>query len=344
MEAINSTIPAAQPTTGAPANLAPKQLSASNTTWIVYFVVEMVLTLGLGAFLIQIVPAVGFVWIVAVFLVASYQLNSRKEINDARESGLWPQPGELPTLEHVKLLARAGKRRLAIKLYRQIHGVSGADAKAAVEKLAGHSTPPHEAGAPPPATQPPATAVSLEPRLSKAALAGAAWAFGFFPFAVGSLLIVGTATDFYGRRPQSAIQMLQLLFEQWGTDIPPGTPLWQAVLLITILSVGLTAPFGATILGYVALSHIRHSAGRLYGLGLALFDVLLFPLVIADCLIFLLLVSIWSPLGRLLAGPMPPNSALSPIPLFLLTGLISVVLDYFIVRKVWRSIHRKSEI
>ena len=135
VETITSTTPAAARTNSPLAMLAPKQLPASNTAWIVFFVVEMVLTLGLGAFLMQIVPALGFVWIVAVFLVASYQLNSRKEINDARESGLWPQSGEIPTLEHVKLLARAGKKGLAIKLYRQIHGVSSSAAKAAVKEL-----------------------------------------------------------------------------------------------------------------------------------------------------------------------------------------------------------------
>jgi len=135
VETITSTTPAAARTNTPQAKLAPKQLPASNTAWIVFFVVEMVLTLGMGAFLTQIVPAFGFVWIVAVFLVASYQLNSRKEINDARESGLWPQSGEIPTLDHVKLLARAGKKGLAIKLYRKIHGVSSSAAKAAVKEL-----------------------------------------------------------------------------------------------------------------------------------------------------------------------------------------------------------------
>lgn len=125
---------------------APKQLPTSSTAWIVFFIVEMALTLGFGVFLLHIVPGVGVVWIVAVFLVGSHQLNSRKDINDARESGLWPQPGELPTLEHVKLLMRAGKKRLAIKLYRQIHGGSLADAKAAVEKLDDPSRPASRKG------------------------------------------------------------------------------------------------------------------------------------------------------------------------------------------------------
>jgi tRNA A-37 threonylcarbamoyl transferase component Bud32 len=146
VETITATTPATAPTTGAQASSVPKQRPAENSSWIAFFVVEMVLTLGLGAFLWQMVPAFGVVWIVAVFLVASYQLNSRKEINEARECGLWPQPGEVPTLEHVRLLARAGKRRLAIGLYRQIHGVSLVDAKAAVEKLDGQARPEYPGG------------------------------------------------------------------------------------------------------------------------------------------------------------------------------------------------------
>ena len=43
--------------------------------------------------------------------------------------------------------------------------------------------------------------------------------------------------------------------------------------------VGLAAAFVTTILGMVSIAHIHHSAGRLYGTGLALFDALLFPLL-----------------------------------------------------------------
>jgi tetratricopeptide (TPR) repeat protein len=154
VETITSTSQGAAPVTNASPNLAPKQLPGSDTTWVVLFAVEMVLTLGLGAFLLQIVPAVGFVWILAVFLVASYQLNSRKEIQRARESGMWPQLGEVPALEHVKRLAQAGKKVLAIKLYRQMHGASLADAKAAVEKLTVQSAPPRDPKAQPPAAPP----------------------------------------------------------------------------------------------------------------------------------------------------------------------------------------------
>ena len=70
-------------------------------------------------------------------VVVVLQLHSRQQIQQARVRGLWLQLGELPTLEHVKRLAQAGEKILAIKLYRQIHRVSLAEAKAAVAKLAG---------------------------------------------------------------------------------------------------------------------------------------------------------------------------------------------------------------
>jgi hypothetical protein len=78
--------------------------------------------------------AYGSLGIVLIFVL---ERHSRRQIQQARERGLWPHLGEPPTPEHVRRLAQAGEKILAIKLYRQIHRVSLADAKAAVEKLAG---------------------------------------------------------------------------------------------------------------------------------------------------------------------------------------------------------------
>jgi Protein kinase domain len=73
----------------------------------------------------------------AIILICALQLHSLQRIQQARERGLWPKLGEVPTLEQVKGLAQAGEKVLAIKLYRQIERTSVSDAKAAVEKLAG---------------------------------------------------------------------------------------------------------------------------------------------------------------------------------------------------------------
>ncbi|HIF01548.1 MAG TPA: hypothetical protein EYG03_09465 [Planctomycetes bacterium] len=49
---------------------------------------------------------------------------------------------------------------------------------------------------------------------------------------------------------------------------------------------GLLAPFITTILGFVAVSDIRRSNGRLVGLGLAFADAAFFPFLLLDALIF----------------------------------------------------------
>lgn len=51
------------------------------------------------------------------------------------------------------------------------------------------------------------------------------------------------------------------------------------------LVLGATAPFGTTILGVVAISQIRQSGGRLYGMGLAIADALYLPALISGVLI-----------------------------------------------------------
>ena len=72
---------------------------------------------------------------------------------------------------------------------------------------------------------------------------------------------------------------------------PAATPAWAMIApaaqlaLFPLLAVAFTAPFGATILGIIAISQIRQSVGRLYGMPLAIFDTLVFPLLLLDALI-----------------------------------------------------------
>jgi hypothetical protein len=63
----------------------------------------------------------------------------------------------------------------------------------------------------------------------------------------------------------------------------PETTSWLTrALAHAVLGSGMAAPLLTTFLGIIAISKIRHSAGRVYGLGLALFDALLFPLLLLD--------------------------------------------------------------
>ena len=61
---------------------------------------------------------------------------------------------------------------------------------------------------------------------------------------------------------------------------PTGPQWWQYLLMFTTLPTGVAAPFATTILGMISISQIRHSAGKLHGLALAVADTLLFPLLV----------------------------------------------------------------
>ena len=110
--------------------------------------------------------------------------------------------------------------------------------------------------------------------------------------------------------------------EPWG--IP-----WVGVLVLAPLGlIGLSAPFGTTILGLVAVSHIRHSGGRLYGMGLAVFDTLLFPLLLLDGPL-LFLVMTWADVE------MSPG-------IFLVFIALVFIADVAVVVLVWRLLQRRA--
>jgi len=157
------------------------------------------------------------------------------------------------------------------------------------------------------------------PRLSRLAIAGAVWA----PFFLGVVLLVLDAHVAIGPPSQQA-----------------GLAVGLKLLAFALLAVGLMAPFGTTILGLVSLSQIRHSAGRLYELGLALFDALLYPLLILDGLIGWLWYAFFSFVVEMVMkgqGPGDPRPVSSTQLIIALTLLTSAVVDYFIVRAAWRA-------
>ena len=71
-----------------------------------------------------------------------------------------------------------------------------------------------------------------------------------------------------------------------GIPLGFGGPLWwrmaYAIFVVPLTLIAVTAPFASTILGWIAVSQIRNSKGRLHGMGLAVFDGLLFPLLALD--------------------------------------------------------------
>lgn len=159
----------------------------------------------------------------------------------------------------------------------------------------------------------------IPPRFSRAAVVGACWA----PFVLALLVAL---------YPAARVSV------EPGQPVP-GPALRQMVLMFPLLLLGLSAPFGTTILGWTAVSQIRHSAGRLYGLGLAVFDGLLFPLLALDGLLYLFWGWVGDAAGQVMVWELDltPSGVRSLI--LLLTLLTCAGLNLVIVRKVWRAVN-----
>ena len=119
-----------------------------------------------------------------------------------------------------------------------------------------------------------------------------------------------------------------------------GPAWWQIALQFTLLPLGLTAPFGTTILGWVAVSQIRRSAGKLYGMGLAVFDGLIFPLLVLDGVIFGLLW--WAVRTMIQALGYGPAAEPKFAVVLFLTLLVAIPLDWLIVRHIWHAVNPSS--
>ncbi|MEI6077719.1 MAG: serine/threonine-protein kinase, partial [Verrucomicrobiota bacterium] len=114
---------------------------------------------------------------------------------------------------------------------------------------------------------------------------------------------------------------------------------WRWILglpAILLICLGQVAP---TILGWIAVTQIRHSAGKLYGLGLAVFDGLLFPLLALD-------VAIWLAFGKTwIHNPPQYGTRLGKFLvehdyLPLLLPILCAVVDWLIIRAVWRAVNK----
>jgi len=168
------------------------------------------------------------------------------------------------------------------------------------------------------------------PRFSRTAMWGAMWAgWGL----IGALFISGGS-------------MSRL---QW----------WEKVIAIIWTVSVVAAPIGATILGGISISQIRRSAGRRYGMGLAVFDGLLFPLLVLDGLILWLCVAVSRWCADFYANPAMQNRPdVSPAfstqlanllashaeILILIGAFISLVVDFLVVRRVWHAANKPLDV
>jgi predicted Ser/Thr protein kinase len=100
-------------------------------------------------------------------------------------------------------------------------------------------------------------------------------------------------------------------------------------IMMSIL--GLSAPIGTTILGWIAVRQIRRSAGKLRGMRLAVFDGLFFPLL-------LLVVAVGFTFG-LLISELEMGSP-KTVQVYALALLVCSPLCWFITRCVWRKVNK----
>jgi hypothetical protein len=162
--------------------------------------------------------------------------------------------------------------------------------------------------------------VPATPRLSRVAVAGAVWA-PFFVFVVVSTFVAVPVRV------------------EAGTE-PPGPAWWQITLAVTLLPLGLTAPFGTTICGAVSLAQIRHSGGRLYGLGLAVFDLLLYPLLVLDAVIGFVVFAVLRFVVARSGGAHVEMALFLPLGI---TFLICAAVDVLVFWLVWHAAKPKPD-
>ena len=161
------------------------------------------------------------------------------------------------------------------------------------------------AGAKPQAVAPVAPRHHGPARLSITALIGAIWAPLFFIMLLLSSVQLQTQTS------------------------------WQRPLQLIIVPLGWAAPFATTVLGLLALGNIQRSHGGQYGLSLALFDALLFPLGLIDFLVFWLCWTLASSMGTAdMMGTATSNLIFHQA----IPTVLCVLGDYYLVTRAWAAV------
>jgi serine/threonine protein kinase len=124
--------------------------------------------------------------------------------------------------------------------------------------------------------------------------------------------------------------------------VPAGSPspildLLGPWICLPLALLGLIAPFGVTILGWVAVAQIRRSAGKIHGMWLAVFDGLFFPLLALDALIGWWLFLCFDGFAR---HQHPEGAAANPMGVLSISIPVMLVVDFLIIRRVWRAVNK----
>lgn len=206
-----------------------------------------------------------------------------------------------------------------------------------------------------------ASNVAIEPRLSRFALWGAIWAgVGTVAFLMMTLLIVPTsvrqssggmeatishnASD-EGSAPASRNSAGRV--EDPSDGAPPRELLMLAIALMTVaVALAASSVVGTTIFGAVAIGHIKHSGGRLYGLRLAFADAIYYPTLVLGVMTAVLthftLIAIWTNWPWSEAAPQfsdaPPQRAFPGEVFMVLDAIAALIVCCLVGRAVWRAV------
>jgi predicted Ser/Thr protein kinase len=179
--------------------------------------------------------------------------------------------------------------------------------------------------------QPKSTSATTRSRISKKAVLGALWVLFTIP-AVASLVFwfIPVNTVAAPGPPNPLFQALGP--EHFG-------PSWIAIALgIGFLALGFSSVIGTLLLGALAIRDIRRSSGKIGGLRLALADVLLYPLLFIDIVLFFVVSLTTVFIVRFAFSGGANMAVILMVPILLLWLLLCAVIDFLIIRASWRRV------
>ena len=111
------------------------------------------------------------------------------------------------------------------------------------------------------------------------------------------------------------------------TPAPPST--LQIIFGYMLLLLSIISPIAATTLGFLGIAEIRHSNGKIYGMPLAVFVGLFYPVIFTTAILFVI--------GWLIFGNIQGWDFIPVVWFFLV-----LVLDYLIIKAVWNVASREK--
>ena len=191
---------------------------------------------------------------------------------------------------------------------------------------------------------------STKTRVSKKAILGMVWALLLIPAILAAAVLILPVQTQRISGPAAAETVTGI------DDLvipPPPVPVevrrapvagfnWLiASLGFFVVALGVTSLVGTPVMGGLAIGDIRRSNGRITGLPLALADLLVFPLLLLDALLFFVVMIGGVFVLRFLTQSEGGGVGMIVIvPILLIWLAVIAIVDFLIVRWAWRRVNR----